>query len=79
MALSWSTYTSVGGRVLLVGRDDGSAALSGVQSRLALDDSLAGPGGATTGAATDLGDRVPVVHVEVWCGYEEVECGEWEG
>ena len=62
-----SAYSSVGGgELLLVCRNDSTAALSGVQRTLALDNGLTGTGSATTSAAANLGNRVPVVrHVGV--------------
>lgn len=71
------TYGSVGsGELLLVGRNDSTAALSGVQRTLALDNGLAGTGGATTSAAANFGNGVPVFrHVDCGGG----KCVVWEG
>jgi len=58
------------GGVLLVGGNDGAATLSCVESALSLDGGLA-VGTRATGLAADLGDGVPVAHVE-----SVVECCE---
>jgi len=55
-----STYDVTGG-VLLLGCENTARALGGVQSALALDNSLAG-GSAAAGLAANLGDGVPIVH-----------------
>ena len=52
------TY-GVGGGEFLLRRDDGAAALGGVECGLALDDRLAGSCGAATGAAADFGNFIP--------------------
>lgn len=58
-----------GGKLLLVCRDDSAAALSGVQRTLALHNGLARAGSATTSAAANLGNGVPVFRHVVceWC------------
>lgn len=61
-AIIGEAYGGVRSReLLLVCGDDGAATLGGVQCALALDNRLAGSGGTTASAATDLGDGVPVV------------------
>jgi hypothetical protein len=78
------TYGGVGGgELLLVCRDDSTAALGGVQRTLALDNSLAGSSSATTSAAANLGNGVPVFrHVDyVLCVVvrkSSVSCGKAE-
>jgi hypothetical protein len=67
----WGRWTYVGSSELLLGGNDTTAALSGVQGAVALDDSLARAGSAATGLAANLGDLVPVRHGE----YEM--CGVW--
>lgn len=59
------TYSVTSG-VLLLGSDDETLALSGVQSTLALDDGLA-DGRATTVLASNARDGVPVAHFEYLC------------
>jgi hypothetical protein len=58
------------GSEFLVSAEDGTAALSGVESTLALDGGLA-VGARSTDGLADLGDLVPVAHCEgvVWCGF----------
>ena len=51
------------GGVLLVGAEDGAAALSGVESTLASDGGLT-VGTRATDILADLGDLVPVAHCE---------------
>ena len=51
------------GGVLLVGAENGTAALSGVKSTLASDGGLT-VGARATDALADLGDLVPVAHCE---------------
>ena len=51
------------GGVLLVSTEDGSAALSGVESTLASDGGLT-VGTRATDILADLGDLVPVAHCE---------------
>lgn len=74
------TY-GVGAGVLLLGSDDATAALGGVQCALALDDGLAGASGSATGARSNLGDRVPVLHlvgcVGVGLGFVSGRAGRW--
>jgi hypothetical protein len=55
------------GSELLVSAEDGTAALSGIESTLALDGGLA-VGARSTDGLADLGDLVPVAHCEgvVW-------------
>lgn len=70
--------TYVCGRVLLVGAEDGTAALSGVESTLALDGGLT-VGARSTDGLADLGDLVPVAHCEgvvkvLLLGLEVVGC-----
>jgi len=68
--------TYVGGSELLLGGNDTTATLSGVQSALSLDDGLARAGSTATGLAANLGDLVPVRHCEcemcVVCGLSGV-------
>ena len=54
--------TYVGGSELLLGGNDTTAALSGIEGAVSLDDGLARAGSATTGLAANLGDLVPVRH-----------------
>ena len=51
------------GSELLVGTEDGTAALGGVESTLALDGGLT-VGARSTDGLADLGDLVPVAHCE---------------
>jgi hypothetical protein len=60
-----TTY-GIGRSILLLCGDDGARALGGVECGFALDDGLARSGRAATSAASDLGDLVPVRHLE--CG-----------
>lgn len=55
------------GGVLLVGAENGTAALSGVESTLALDGCLT-VGARSTDGLADLGDLVPVAHYGYVCG-----------
>jgi len=60
----WAAYR-VGRSVLLLCGNDATASLCSIQCRPSFDNSLTGPSGAATGAATNLSDGVPVVrHVE---------------
>jgi hypothetical protein len=54
--------TYVGGSELLLGGNDTTAALSGVEGTVSLDDGLARASSAATGLAANLGDLVPVRH-----------------
>jgi hypothetical protein len=54
--------TYVGSGELLLSGNDTTAALSGVQSAVSLDDSLARASSAATGLAADLGNLIPVRH-----------------
>jgi hypothetical protein len=56
------TYCVADG-ILLLAADDGAAAHGGVKGALALDDGLALAGTAADGLA-DLGDLVPVRHID---------------
>jgi hypothetical protein len=58
------------GGELLVSGEDGTAALSGVESTLALDGGLT-VGTRSTDTLADLGDLVPVAH------FEGVVRGRW--
>ena len=60
-------FAYVCGCELLVGAEDGAAALGGVEGTLALDGGLA-VGTRSTDGLADLGDLVPVAHCEgvVW-------------
>lgn len=64
----FGTYEVTGG-VLLLGGEDTTLALSGVQGALALDDSLAGGHTGATVLAADLGGSGPVIHFCgcMWC------------
>ena len=69
------------GGVLLVGAEDGTAALSGVQSTLALHGGLT-VGARSTDGLADLGDLVPVAHCEgvvrgCWWGVLRVVGMRW--
>lgn len=69
------------GGVLLVGAEDGSATLSGVESTLASDGGLA-VGARATDVLADLGDLVPVAHCEgvvrgCWWGVLRVVGMSW--
>jgi hypothetical protein len=66
------------GSELLVSAEDGTAALSGIESTLALDGGLA-VGARSTDGLADLGDLVPVAHCEggvwvCWWGFRGVGC-----
>lgn len=63
----------IGGGVLLLRGDDGSAALGGVESALAFDGRLALGSAGSADFAANLGGGFPVVHdcscdVCLWCG-----------
>jgi len=63
--LTGSCGSRVGRSVLLLCGNDATASLCSIQCRPSFDNSLTGPSGAATGAATNLSDGVPVVrHVE---------------
>lgn len=70
---SGSKTYGVGRSKLLFSGDDGAGALGGVECGLALHDSLAGSGRATTSTATDLGYLVPSCagHLECVVGVVE--------
>lgn len=57
------TYSIASG-VLLLSSDNKTLALSGIQSALALDDSLTGSSAASTVLASNAGSRVPIIHFE---------------
>lgn len=64
------TY-SVASRVLLLCADDSAAALGGIEGALALHHGLTWCTAADAGGLADLGDVIPVVHVDCWfevCG-----------
>jgi hypothetical protein len=55
-----TTYR-VGGSILLLGADDTTLSLSGIESGLATDDSLTLCGAGSSNTATNLGNGIPIV------------------